>query len=273
MNFHRHIRAQLARLLAQPGTDEVVLNNALRLLAKYRSTLLQNTLVQTHGTQVLAGPFAGMAFVERSAEGCHVPKLLGCYEEELHDFLYALPEAGYATVLNIGCAEGYYAVGIKRLAPDIRMYAYDINPKAQAACRTLAARNGVDVTIEAEFRPENFAAFVSRENERVLVWCDIEGAELDLLDPLKAPALGAMDLVVELHPTARGHAADLLPRRFEDTHAIEIREARGHDPVLPPFLRQLGHLDQLLAAWEWRSAPTPWAILRAKPGRASAPAA
>jgi len=28
--------------------------------------------------------------------------------------------------------------------------------------------------------------------------------------------------------------------------------------------KELGQLDQLLAQWEWRSAPTPWAILQAK---------
>jgi hypothetical protein len=26
-------------------------------------------------------------------------------------------------------------------------------------------------------------------------------------------------------------------------------------------MRDLGHLDQLLAIWEWRMAPTPWLVL------------
>ncbi len=261
MSLHAQVHRQLLALLNSGANspDEALLNNALRLLAKYRSTLIQNTLIQKHGSRVLAGPFAGMEFVERSAEGCHIPKLLGCYEEELHDFLYRLAFADYATVLNIGCAEGYYSVGIKRLLPQARVKAYDINPLAREACGGLALKNRVEVEVGGEFRPEDFAAYAG---QKVLVWCDIEGAELELLDPAKAPALAGFDIVVELHPTPLGHAANLVPRRFADTHRIEIREAQGHRPLFPDFLGQLGHLDQLLAQWEWRGVPTPWAILR-----------
>jgi hypothetical protein len=262
MSLHQHIQSQLLVLLNQAPPSEASLNNALRLLAKYRSTLIQNTLVQQHGTRVMAGPFAGMDFIEHSAEGCHVPKLLGCYEEELHPFLNALPQARYTTVLNIGCAEGYYAVGIRRLLPNVRVLAFDINPVAQEACKTLATRNGVDVEVGGLFSPPDFARFAGQG--RVLVWCDIEGAERELLNPAASPALKRMDLVVEFHPTAQGHTFnDVLPR-FADSHDIEVIHARGHNPALPPFLQQLGHLDQLLAQWEWRSAPTPWAVLRGK---------
>lgn len=261
MSLHRTVREGLARQLSAAGSDEAVLNSALRYLAKYRSTLIQNTLVSRHGTKVMGGPFEGMDFVAQSAEGCHVPKLLGCYEEELHPFLAQLPAQGYEAIVDIGCAEGYYAVGLKRLVPAARMVACDIDPKARAACEALANKNGVDVEIRGEFRHEDFAEFAGR---RVLVWCDIEGAEVELLDPARAPALAGMDMVIELHPTPQGQAEALVLPRFAATHTIEVLQAQAHQPKLPPFLAQLGHLDQLLAQWEWRSAPTPWAILRAR---------
>lgn len=261
LNLHQQIHAQLLRLLQHDPPSEAGLNNALRLLAKYRSTLIQNTLVQQQGTKIMDGPFAGMEFIEHSAEGCHLPKLLGCYEEELHPFLSSLPAMKYSTVLKIGCAEGYYAVGIKRLLPAARMIAFDINPAAQAACKALAGRNGVAVEVRGICTREDFNAFSSAD--RMLVWCDIEGAEGELLDPQVSPALRQMDLVVEFHPVATGHTFnDVLPR-FTETHAIEILQTSAHHPLLPPFLKQLGHLDQLLAQWEWRSGPTPWAVMRA----------
>jgi hypothetical protein len=262
MNLHQQIHSQLLDLLNRMPPGEAGLNDALRLLAKYRSTLIQNTLVQQYGTKVIAGPFAGMEFLAQSAEGCHVPKLLGCYEEELHPFLKTLVQANYTTVLNIGCAEGYYAVGIKRLLPAVRMLAYDINPRAQEACKTLAARNGIEIEIGGLFSPQDFALFTN--NEKILVWCDIEGAERELLDPVIAPRLKQMDVVVEFHPTAGGHTLNDVAPRFADSHDVEIIHGRGHNPLLPNFLQQLGHLDQLLAQWEWRSAPTPWAIMHAK---------
>ncbi len=47
MTFHTQIRQQLLGNVAQPQADEAAqLNNALRLLAKWRSVLLQNTLLQ-----------------------------------------------------------------------------------------------------------------------------------------------------------------------------------------------------------------------------------
>ena len=36
------------------------LNNALRLLSKWRSVLIQNTLLKNQGTVVMQGPLAGM---------------------------------------------------------------------------------------------------------------------------------------------------------------------------------------------------------------------
>jgi hypothetical protein len=260
------IHAALLNLLNRNEPSKAVLENALRLLAKHRCKLIDNTLVVNVGTKVQGGPFAGMDYVESATEGCHAPKLLGCYEEELHDYLRGLPGAGIATVLNIGCAEGYYAVGIKRLLPDVQVIAFDIDPLAQKACKALAAKNNVDIDVRGQFYPEDFGRF-SQSGGKVLVWCDIEGSEAALLDPVQAPALQTMDLVVELHATSGGHTRDIVPERFRETHDIEIRTARGHDPVLPPCLKDVSDLDRLLAQWEWRSSPTPWAILRPR-GRA-----
>lgn len=166
------------------------------------------------------------------------------------------------TLLNQGPPSEASLNNALRLLPHARVLAYDINPVAQEACKMLAARNGVDVEVGGLFSPEDFARFAGQG--RVLVWCDIEGAERELLNPAASPALKRMDLVVEFHPTAQGRTFnDVLPR-FADSHDIQVIHARGHNPALPPFLQQLGHLDQLLAQWEWRSAPTPWAVLRGK---------
>ena len=64
------------RLLVELNTSasrDHQLSGALRLLAKWRSTLIQNTVVQKFGTVVLEGPFKGMQFLAQSTEGCHVP--------------------------------------------------------------------------------------------------------------------------------------------------------------------------------------------------------
>src|SRR5688572_27694069 len=44
---------------------------------------LANRLIDSHGPAVQDGPLKGMVCIRDASEGCLVPKLLGCYEEEL----------------------------------------------------------------------------------------------------------------------------------------------------------------------------------------------
>lgn len=266
MSLHANIRQQLLQMLSEPAADEAAqLNNALRLLAKWRSVLIQNTLLQQQGTAVLDGPLARLDFLPQSAEGCHIAKLLGCYEQPLLPHIEAAIRENYPLILNIGCAEGYYAVGMARRMADTQVLAFDLNPKAQQVCTELAARNGVTgrVTVGALFRPADFAAYAGK---KVLVLCDIEGGERDLLDPLAAPALAGMDLIVESHECLIPGITRLLTDRFAATHEIAMVEDNGQRQLAnaPAWFNNLAHLDQLLAVWEWRSGPTPWLVMKAK---------
>jgi hypothetical protein len=67
--LHEHVAQLLRQQLDAANAPAEKLNAALRLLAKYRATLIQNTLVQQCGSTVQGGPFQGMRFVEQSAEG------------------------------------------------------------------------------------------------------------------------------------------------------------------------------------------------------------
>lgn len=266
MTLHTQIRQQLQNNLATERPDQVAqLNDALRLLSKWRSVLIQNTLLQQHGTVVLDGPLKGLDFLPNSAEGCHIAKLMGCYEQPLLPYVEQAIQANYQTILNIGCAEGYYAVGMARRMPDTKVLAFDLNPKAQTVCAELAAKNGVQdrITIGALFKPEDFATYAG---QKVLVVCDIEGGELDLLAPQKAPALAGMDLIVESHECLVPGITKALIERFSSTHDISVIEDNGQRqlPNAPAWFNNLAHLDQLLAVWEWRSGPTPWLVMKAK---------
>lgn len=269
MSLQSQIRQQLQAQLAPDQTDEIgQLNNALRLLAKWRSVLIQNTLLQQQATVVMQGPLKDMDFLPQSAEGCHIAKLLGCYEQPLQPVIEQAIQATYPIILNIGCAEGYYAVGMARRMPETKVMAFDLNPQAQEVCAELARKNAVAerITIGALFKPEDFAVYAG---QKVLVLCDIEGAEKDLLDPAKAPALTGMDLIVESHECLIAGITQLLIERFAATHNIIVVEDNGQRQLAnaPAWFNNLAHLDQLLATWEWRSGPTPWLVMKAK-GRA-----
>jgi hypothetical protein len=268
-SINSQVHQQLQLLLGQaangPAAEQAQLNNALRLLSKWRSVLIQNTLLQQQGTIVMQGPLQGLDFLAQSAEGCHIAKLLGCYEQPLQPFVEAAIGAGYPTILNIGCAEGYYAVGMALRMPHTRVLAHDLNPKAQEVCAELAHKNKVSdrVTVGGLFTPADFAAYAG---QKVLLMCDIEGAERELLDPALAPALKGMDIIVESHECLIPGITQLLIERFKATHDITLVQDDGQRQLVTPpaWFVNLAHLDQLLATWEWRSGPTPWLVMMPK---------
>jgi methylase of polypeptide subunit release factors len=82
-------------------------------------------------------------FLPQSAEGCHIAKHLGYYEQPLQQFIEETINLAYLTILNIGYAEGYYAVGMARRMRNTQVLALDLNPKAQEVCIAMAQKNGV----------------------------------------------------------------------------------------------------------------------------------
>ena len=263
--FAGQIKAQFNAILNSNADETAQLNNALRLLSKWRSVLIQNTFIKHQGTVVMQGPLSGMDFLSESAEGCHIAKLLGCYEQPLQPFIEQAIANAYPIILNIGCAEGYYAVGMARRMPDSHVLAHDLNPKAQQVCAELASKNHVSarVSVGGLFTPENFAAY---EGTSTLVMCDIEGAERELLNPLEAPALKGMDIIVESHECLISGVTQLLIDRFKETHNITLVQDDGQRRLdaPPQWFMNFAHLDQLLATWEWRSGATPWLVMKAK---------
>ena len=262
MSLEQNIQSQLLSQLQGAQAGQAQLNNALRLLSKWRSVLIQNTLLQQQGTVVMQGPLAGMDFLPQSAEGCHIAKLLGCYEQPLQPFIEQAITNAYPTILNIGCAEGYYAVGMAKRMPNTQVLAFDLNPKAQEVCAALAQKNAVSdsVKVGALFKPEDFE---THRNQKVLVLCDIEGAENELLNPEAAPALKGMDIIVESHECLIPGITKVLIDRFKDTHQITLINDDGQRNLqqAPQWFNNLAHLDQLLATWEWRSGATPWFVM------------
>lgn len=245
------------------------LNNLLRHMGQWRGTLLGNTFVREHGLIIYAGPFKGMEYLDHSTEGCLIPRLLGCYEAELHDDLRAFAREGIDTVVDIGCAEGYYAVGLARLMPEATVHAFDTDPRAREACLGLARKNGVAdrIVIGETFTGDMFERFVDR---RTLVMIDTEGFEEILMRPDEWPALARLNIIMETHPEPHPDIVQTMLARFSPTHRISVRSTGPRFVELPPWLLEQPQLDQLLATWEYRTTPTPWFVMRPKTEEAPA---
>ena len=251
----------LRRIAAGPP-DAAQLAAALRHLAKWRAELVANTILERSGTTVLSGPFKGMDYAIRASEGSRSARLLGCYEASLAPVIEEIIARAYPLVIDVGSAEGYYAVGLARRMPGSRVLARDENPKAQALCRLLAEGNGVADRVVVGGRMD-YADFSICADQPTLVLCDIEGAEAELLDPVLAPGLRSADILVETHDVMRPGLSDLIAGRFAETHQI-TRLNRQISADLPDWMESLSDLDRLIALWEWRGGPTPWLWMQRK---------
>jgi precorrin-6B methylase 2 len=263
LTTHYATQAREASQAWPDGADVDSLNDLLRSLGRWRARVLANTHIHHNGPVITGGPFAGMKYLDTTSEGALIPRLLGTYESELHPHLAALEAGGLDCVIDVGCAEGYYAVGLARAMPGVTVHAYDTDEAARTKCAELAAINGVAdrVIIGGAFAPDGFEAFAGR---RALVMVDTEGAEVDILQPALSPSLSGMNVIVETHDVYRPGALATLLERFAPTHDIvRVNQAlKVFD--MPPWLAALPHLDQLLAVWEWRARPTPWLVMTPK---------
>lgn len=236
------------------------LQQALRYLSKWRAEVVSNTLQQREGNTVLSGPFKGMNYGVRAAEGSRIARLIGAYEASLHPVIEAIIARAPEVVVDIGSAEGYYAVGMALRLPKARILARDADPKAQGLCRKLAEENGVSDRVEVGgiFNHGDFALCATA---KTVVICDIEGAEADLLDPLAAPGVAHADILVECHPGVASDIVDRLTTRFAATHRVIRIDRALDDSGFPDWMEEFSDLDRLIALWEWRAGPTPWLMM------------
>jgi glycosyltransferase involved in cell wall biosynthesis/predicted O-methyltransferase YrrM len=174
---------------------------------------------------VVGGPFRGMRYVAESRGSSLLPKLVGSYESELHDDIDALlASGGFDKIIDVGCAEGYYAVGLAMRAEGAHVVAYDLDPTARQYCAKLAALNGVEdrIDIRGACTLEDMREVVS---DRSLLVMDCEGAEVELLQPDAVPGLVNSTILVELHDFLVPGAGAAVRARFEQTHDVQTRTA------------------------------------------------
>lgn len=221
-----------------------------------------NLYAAVFGWRVQAGPFRGLRYVRDSVCSTLAPKLLGSYETELRDWIETALNDPPRTLLNIGAAEGYYAVGFARRCPELQVVAYEAGAPGRVLLAELARRNGVAgrVQIEGACTPEILGRRLAAAAAFLLV--DIEGGEIDLLDPVRLPALRSCPMLIELHEDHQP-AADILRSRFAKSHDIAERWTRPRTwRDLPQPLRTLARLTgsrRLLNAMsEARPGPMRW---------------
>jgi hypothetical protein len=211
--------------LAQREHFWVSLNIPGAELQRAVSLLSENT--------VLHGPFEGLRYPGLQAAGSAIfPKLIGSYERELHPVVGAAMREGYTDLVDIGCAEGYYAVGFALKLPDLRVWAFDTDAGALEMCRRMAELNGVAGRISFSGRCDATVLAKLPITGRALIFSDCEGFERSLFSQDICKSLAAHDFIIEIHDFIDPFISVDLERRLRPTH--EVRRIRTiSDSVRP----------------------------------------
>ncbi len=215
---------------------------------------------------VQTGPFAGLRMHDAQTWGNGEdigPQLLGVYEAELHDAVWRGVARAPTTVVNVGCAEGYYAIGLARLLPGAQVLAFDIDRQAQAACRANAVLNGVEhqVEVNGACSPARLAR-IARADRNILAVIDCEGFEKSLLDdPRSQRALRRADLIIETHDFQDREITPAILAGYAGTHEAARIPSGARNPHRFSFLDRWSDADKWLLVCENRPELQMWIAL------------
>ena len=171
---------------------------------------------------VISGPFMGMRYPSsRSVGSALLPKLLGSYESELHPTLEKLLGKKHACIVDIGCAEGYYAIGLALKLANVEVYAFDTDSRARYACSQMALLNGVANRVHIGGLCNAGVLGSLPLGERALIISDCEGYERELFAPAIVRSLARHDLIIETHDFVDIEISTRLRQTFAGTHSIE----------------------------------------------------
>jgi hypothetical protein len=239
------------------------LAKALIPASLHPTAVLTRAVVRNTGLTVASGPFRGMKYVASGIGSVYYPKLLGTYERELHPAIDEICRLKPARIIDIGAAEGYYAVGLALRNPAAEVVAFEQTVEGQQLVRDLAARNDVTgrVRILGRCEPTDLRAELAHRGPVVIV-CDVEGYETALLDTAAVPELSNAWLLVELHEFIVAGVGEMIRGRFAKSHRVteidQTDRSRSDYPYFPWYTRFLPRAYATYPVNEFRPARMSW---------------
>lgn len=185
---------------------------------------------------VRTGPFAGMRYISSENDDVHIAKLLGTYERELNPYIEAVCASNFPLIVDIGAAEGYYAVGLALRNPKARVIAFEAESKTRSELMRKVMANDVSDRVEmrGQCEPQDLEQSLAN-GPKTFVLCDVEGYEARLLDPFAVPSLQRASILVELHEFNHRGISDLIRKRFVVSHKIVQIWQQGRNIEEFPF--------------------------------------
>jgi hypothetical protein len=219
---------------------------------------------------VQEGPFKDMAYVAGAVGSSFTPKILGTYELEISHLLSGL--GPFQQGLDIGAAEGYYAVGLLYKNLCDRMIAWEMDPKGRALLAEMAATNRLQdrLEIRGQCDPEQLNQVIRTSKGNTLVIIDCEGYEDVLIGSLEEGIAQSCTFLIETHHPMCEGVHERLKQKLQRTHEVQEffprRRTQADMPTRLPGLVKLLKLPVMsrLAMSERRCPDLGWLLCKPK---------
>lgn len=259
---------KLIRPFALVGSKIIELRNKITAPPKASPTLAIPTYFES--LEVLHGPFKGMKYPKTQAIGSAIfPKLMGSYESEIHSNIEDLLSFNnYSEIVDVGCAEGYYAVGMAMRSTESKIYAFDTNEDARDLCLEMAKLNSIEakVHVNSELTPDKLNQF--EFTGKGLIICDCEGYETILFNKTNLSNLLNCDLIIETHDFKNIEISTYIKNLFYETHDLQsvysVDDIQKALTYKYPELKSVSLSERKRIFSEWRPAIMEWVICTPK---------
>lgn len=202
--------------------------------------------------KILNGPFKGMKYPSIDiTELTLVPKISGSYEAHLSLLVNEINKTNYNNIVDVGCAEGYYAVGFAMHLPNCMVHCFDVNEKDLQFCKEMANLNKVNNLTYNNFCSQDTLINFNYQ-DKSLIFCDCEGYELELFNEVVISALKNTDVLIELHDIFNPTISSILLQRFEASHNVQIINNSNIDYSKMEGLENLTNAEKAFAVYEHR---------------------
>lgn len=201
-----------------------------QLLDRKKNETKQTTMISKifKSPVVLNGPFKGLKYPKfKSRSSSLYSKLIGSYEMELHSTIKQVIDDEFDQIINIGCAEGYYAVGLAISLPNAEIYAYDIDSEARELTSKMASLNGVSERVFVKKKIDTNHLKKIDFTKKTLIISDVEGYERHIFVPSVVNYLKMCSLIIETHDWVDIHISSNIEKIFKSTHNIKSIQSIG----------------------------------------------
>jgi hypothetical protein len=213
---------------------------------------ITNKLSVNSEYRVLNGVFKGLQYPSLDiTESTLVPKIVGSYEYQLQPWLSRIINAYYSDIIDVGSAEGYYAVGLAKRMPNTVVHCYDINEKDIEFSKEMARANNISNLTWNTFCDENTLLNFAYRG-KTLIMCDCEGYELKLFTKAVADKCKNVDFLIELHDVVNPVISSHILSVFRSTHNPEIVNNKDVDYSKLTGLEKLSLREKEFALFEHR---------------------